>query len=339
MGIVGGMDVHRRQITFDYVDEESGEVTTGRIVPASREALADWLVRFEGRAEVRFGLEGCTGWRFVSEELSRVGVMAVMADPAEVAVLRGSKRRAKTDRADSLLLRRLLAEERLPASWVPPGHVTEIRVVGRTYQRVMSDRRRWKQRIHAQLFQQGVAPRSGVFSAEGRVWLATVEVSPAARLQIGVGLRLVDAFDAELAMLRTELERWGRRQPGCRALQSLWGVGALLAPIIWAEMGDTRRFSRSDQAVRHTGLDITVYETDGHRAPGRLSRQGSPTLRWALVEAAQHASKSGSPDHVYYRTVKARLGGSRAALSVARKLARRVHHILSDLGDAAWEPI
>src|SRR5439155_24783556 len=99
-----------------------------------------------------------------------------------------------------------------------------------------------------------------------------------------------------------------------------------------------RRFGSSDQAVRYAGLDITVHASAGRRAPGHLSRQGPPALRWALVEAAQHASKPRSPHYDYYRQVRGRIDNGRAMLAVARKLARRVHHLLRDLGDAAWEP-
>jgi transposase len=155
-----------------------------------------------------------------------------------------------------------------------------------------------------------------------------------------VALRVIDTLGAEADPLRYELQAFARRQPGCRALvDELYGVGELTAAIIWAEMGDTRRFSSSDQAVRHTGLDITVYESDGKRSPGRLARQGPPALRWALFEAALTASRTSSPDHGYYLEVKERLGGKRAYLSVARKLARRVHHILRRLGDTAFEEV
>ena len=108
---------------------------------------------------------------------------------------------------------------------------------------------------------------------------------------------------------------------------------------LWAELGDTRRFSSSRKAVRHTGLDITVYSSDGKRPPGKLSRQGSPLLRWALFEAAKCAARPGAPDYAYYRQAADRLGGNRAALSVARKIARRAHHTLRTLGDEAFAPV
>jgi Transposase IS116/IS110/IS902 family len=89
-------------------------------------------------------------------------------------------------------------------------------------------------------------------------------------------------------------------QPGCKALQRQYGIGKLTAVIIWAELGDTRRFSASRHAVRHTGLDISVSSSNGKRTRGHLARQGPPLLRWALFEAAKSAANPTSPDHAYY---------------------------------------
>jgi transposase len=287
-----------------------------------------------------FATEGCTGWRFVVEELDRAGVEAHVAEPADTATLRGRKKRAKTDRGDARHLRTLLSDNRLPESWIPPTQVLEIRIKARTYVALMDHRRAWQQRIQAQLFHQGVEKRSGLLTMAGRAHLDTAELSPAGRQLIEMALRVIDTLGAEADVLRRELQAFARRQPGCRALvDELYGVGELTAAIIWAEMGDTRRFSSSTQAVRHTGLDITVWDSDGKRAPGRLSRQGPAALRWALFEAALAAARTSSPDHGYYLEVADRLGTKRAFLSVARKLARRAHHILRRLGDTAFTEV
>ena len=97
MPIVGGLDIHRKQITFDYLDTETGEVKRGQIAPADRAHLRSWLARFAGRDDVAFALEGCTGWRYVAEELAGAGVAAHVAEPADTAFARGRKRHAKTD--------------------------------------------------------------------------------------------------------------------------------------------------------------------------------------------------------------------------------------------------
>jgi transposase len=60
------------------------------------------------------------------------------------------------------------------------------------------------------------------------------------------------------------------------------GASRVSATAILAELGDCRRFSSSDDAVRHAGLDITVYQSDEKRAPGHLSHEGPAVWRWAL---------------------------------------------------------
>src|SRR5258708_25829893 len=95
MAIVGGFDIHRRQVTFDYLDTVTGQVRRGRIEPACRQVLRAWLGRVAGRDDVTFAGGGCTGGPFVGEGLQRAGVTAGLAEPAQTADLRGPKRRAE----------------------------------------------------------------------------------------------------------------------------------------------------------------------------------------------------------------------------------------------------
>jgi transposase len=115
-------------------------------------------------------------------------------------------------------------------------------------------------------------------------------------------------------------------------------VGLVTSTAILAELGDARRFSSSDDAVRYAGLDVTVHDSNARRPPGYLSRQGPEVLRWALFEAAQSAARTTSPDHSYYLEVRRRIDHNRACLSVARKLCRRAHHLLRSLGEEALAP-
>src|SRR5436190_2495055 len=133
MPIVGGLDIHRKQITFDYLDTATGQVQRGQVSPADREHLRAWLARFNGRGDVAFAVEGCTGWRYVAGELAAAGVAAHLAEPADTAFARGRKRHAKTDKTDSRHLRMLLAEGRLPECWIPPGRILECRALLETY--------------------------------------------------------------------------------------------------------------------------------------------------------------------------------------------------------------
>ncbi len=284
-------------------------------------------------------LEATTGWRFVVEELRRVGAVVHLAEPAETAGLRGPKKRAKNDRADARHLRELLMIRRLPESWIPPEHILDLRERVRLRHTLSEQRAEWQQRIQATLYHHGCPQRRNLMTAEGREWLAAQRLPAAAREQITVAIAMVDALDVQIAVLDRELRAYTRRQAGCNALMGHYGIGELTAVTILAELGDCTRFSSSRQAVRYAGMDITVYQSDQRRAPGHISRQGPPALRWALYEAAQVARRGEkSPERQYYLETKERIGGGRACIAVARKLLKRSYYTLRELGEEALAP-
>jgi transposase len=338
VAIVGALDIHRQQITFDWVDHDSGELGRGRISPADRVGFRKWLGQF-GDKPVVLVVEGCTGWRFIAEECQAAGVEVHVADPAEAAGARSRKQRAKTDRIDARKLREQLEKGEIHDSWIAPRHVLEIREKVRLYLDLSEAKQAWQHRISATFFHQGVPKSTGKLWCCDRVQLGLndPDLSPAGEQAVDVAMRMIGAIDDELVPLRAELTAFGRRHPGPKELSREYGLGALLATTVWEELGDTRRFSSSRQAVRHAGLDISIYDSDGKsRGRPRLTRQGSPVLRWALYEGATHAQKKTSPDHDYYLAQSARIGRGRARLTLARKLVRRCHHRLRALGDEAW---
>ena len=89
-----GLDQHRAQITAEWIDLETGEISRGRVVPADRAAVRKFLGRFAGR-RLEVALEATTGWRFVVEELERVGAGVHLAEPAETSGMRGPKKRRR----------------------------------------------------------------------------------------------------------------------------------------------------------------------------------------------------------------------------------------------------
>ena len=341
MSIIGGLDIHRKQLTFDYVETETGRLERGRIAPADRERLADWLTRFESSTPVAFALEGCTGWRYVVEEMHKAGVRPHLAEPADTAALRGPKRRAKTDKADAKHLRELLEAGRLPECYIPPEPVLEWRAVLELYSDLRVEHTGWAQRVHATCFHQGTTALGDAGVVRGsRERLRSIvddQLSVAGRLQVNTALSIMDTLAEHLDRLRRRIVATAWQVAGARALMdAIYGVGPMtsLALVCW--LGGADRFSSSRKAVRFVGLDITVYSSDSKRRPGRLSRQGPEVLRWLLCEAAKTSARSSAPDHGYYTSVRERYDGNRAALSQARRIVRRAAHILTDLGDEAF---
>jgi len=121
-----GLDQHRAQITAEWVDTSTGAVAGARVVPADRAGVRRFVERFAGQV-LEVALEATTGWRFVVEELRWIDAQVQLAERAETSARRGNKKRAKTDRADAGHLRELLMVDRLPQSWISPGHVLDLR--------------------------------------------------------------------------------------------------------------------------------------------------------------------------------------------------------------------
>jgi len=341
--IVGGLDIHRKQLTFDYLDTDTGELKCGQISPADRPHLATWLQRFAGRQDVALAVEACTGWRYVTEELQAAGVVAHLAEPADTATARGRKRRAKTDRADARLIRELLAQDRIPACWIPPQQVLEYRALLETYHDLGREHPAWIQRIHAVLFHQGAEHPGGISSPEDRARLAKIAIerlSPAGQAQITTATSLLEALEVQLEGIGRQLVGIARHLRGAKVLtEHIYGVGPITALALVCWLGGANRFTSARKAVRFAGLDVSVYSSAGKRSPGHLSRQGPPVLRWCLYEAGKAHARPSAPDHAYYAQVKGRIDGKRAALSQARKIVRVACHLLAELGEEAFEAV
>ena len=209
MTIVMGLDQHRAQVTAEWLDTETGEVSRGRVAPADRRSVRRFLERFRGM-ELEAALEATTGWRFVVEELRRIGAGAHLAEPAETSALRGNKKRAKNDRADARHLRELLQAGRLPESWIGSDHMLDLRARVRLRHSLVDDRGEWQQRMRAVLYHHGVPKRADLLTCENRAWVSQLPLPAAGREQIAVGLAVIDAIDLRLAPFDRELCRYAR---------------------------------------------------------------------------------------------------------------------------------
>ncbi len=160
---------------------------------------------------------------------------------------------------------------------------------------------------------------------EGMRWAAALKLPEHARVQVDSLLAVIAALETQLETVDAELRRFARADERCRALQSIYGIGPILACHLLAEIGEARRFRRGEQITRLAGLDPVVDESGETRRRGHLAKAGSPHLRWALVEAAVHANRETAPDVAVYRAARARRDATVARLIVARKIGKRVY--------------
>ena len=197
MSIVMGLDQHRAQITAEWIDTSTGEVSRARVAPADRAggAPVPCAVRAARSSRSRWRRRPAGGsW---SRSCERVGAEVHLAEPAETSALKGNKKRAKTDRADARHLRELLMVGRLPESWIPPAHILDLRARVRLRHTLSQQRGEWQQRIQAVLYHHGCPQRGDLMTARRpRVARRSAAAGVTAREQVTVALAMIDALDA-----------------------------------------------------------------------------------------------------------------------------------------------
>jgi transposase len=317
LGRAIGVDVHRDFCEVAIV-EEGALRSAGRIAttPEQLELFAHSLAPTD-----RVALE-VTGsaWEIARILEPHVGRVVVVS-PADTGIRQA---RAKTDRLDARTLARLLATGELDGVWSPDEQTRVLRRrLGRREQLVRA-RSRAKNEIHAVLVRRlvGRPPVSDLFGVKGREWLRGLELPVEEAETVAACMRHVEFLDAEIAAVERQIARQALDSPELRRLMTVPGVNVICAATFLAAIGDIRRFPTSRKLVGYLGLDPRVYQSGSAPAKGgRISKQGSPSARWALVEAAWSVVHQPGPPHAFYERIRARRGNKVAVGDCARKLA------------------
>jgi transposase len=311
-----GLDVHRDFCVVAIC--EDGKVRSAGRVPSTPEglsALAESLVRTD-----RVALE-VTGscWevaRLLEPHVNRV----IVVSPDDTGI---SSARAKTDKLDSRTLASLLWRGELDAVWMPDERCRILRRRLARREQLMRGRTRSKNEIQAVLQRrlQEKPPFADLFGVKGRQWLAGLELPVEERESVDAGLRHVEFMDTEIAAVDRLIAQQALLWPEIRRLMTVSGVNLICAASFMAAIGEPSRFLTSRRLVAYLGLDPKVRQSgEAPARSGRISKRGSASARWALVEAAWSVVKQPGPLRAFYERLRARRGHGKAIVASARKL-------------------
>jgi transposase len=320
-----GIDLHRRRSVLVRMTEGGEPLETVRIVN-DPDRLAAVMARAGERPEVV--LEATYGWYWAADELAGLGAVVHLAHPLGVKAF--SYRRVKNDERDAVDLADLLRMGRLPEAWIAPPATRELRELVRHRARLVHLRTNLRCQVHAVLAGQGLAvPVSDLFGVGGTALLDRLALTPAAGLRVAALRRLIAAFDTEIDEVGKVTVARLRADPGYAAVQTIPGVGPVLAAVFVAEIGDVTRFAGPTRLTSWAGLTPRHHESDTTVHRGPITKQGSRLVRWAAVEAVQHAGKH-SRLGAHRDRVAARRGRHIGTVAAARELVELVYYALRD---------
>jgi transposase len=311
-----GLDVHRDFCVVAIC--EDGKVRSAGRVPSTPEGLAALTESLLPNDRVALEVTGSC-WevaRILEPHVQRV----IVVSPDDTGI---SSARAKTDKLDSRALAVLLWRGELDAVWVPDERCRILRRRLARREQLMRGRTRSKNEIQATLQRRLVAkpPFADLFGVTGRRWLADLELPVEERESVDAGLRHIAFTDSEIAAVDRLIARQALAWPEIRRLMTVSGVNLICAASFLAAIGEPSRFMASRKLVAYLGPDPKVRQSGETPAPsGRISKRGSASARWALVEAAWSVVKQPGPLRAFYERTRARRGHGKAIVATARKL-------------------
>lgn len=325
-----GLDVHR-----DFCEvaiSEDGEVRSAPRVSTTPPALRAFAEQLGPEDEV--ALENSSPARAVADILRPHVARVVVANPMAVQAIAHAK--VKTDRIDAAMLARLLSAGMLPEINYGSEQTRSLRRRVARRGSLVKQRTAAKNEVHAVLHRNlvGAPPVADIFGRGGRAWLATLEL-PADEADTVAGcLRQIDLLSAEIDPVDVAIAQTALGSPQIRRLMTIPGLDVTTAAMLWAAIGDVRRFPTPKHLVSYLGLNPTVHQSGNAPAyHGRISKAGSSSARWALSEAAWAATKSPGPLRAFGLRIAARRGRNIAAIAIARKIAVLAWHMLTDERD------
>jgi transposase len=305
---------------------EGGTLVGEGAVPADEDGLAKLVIRLG--PDVRAVVEMMSGAIWVRDTLVAAGWAVQVAHARKVRDV--APLACKTDKVDARVLAELCRRDLVPELWVPSLEDRELRERLRRRMHLVRMRASAMNRIFGLLTQWGQRlSLRRLRAADAMELLEQRGVPEVWRRSIAEALAVIDLLDERIAPIDHELGPLARADARVRLLDTIPGVGALLGLTIASEIGDVARFGSPRKLIGYAGLAPSVHQSGDRSRTGALSKAGSRTLRWAAVEAAQHAWRPTNPWHQLYTDLATRSGKNPAKSAVARKILIAAWHVLS----------
>jgi len=302
------------------LDQETGELTERRLGHENGEAKA-FYESLPGPVVVGIEASGNTHW--FESLLARCGHELWMGDAT--AIRKQDSRKQKHDRRDARLILQLMEEGRFPKVWIPTVEERDLRQLLMHRHHLVRMRTRVKNQLQHIALNQGVQKKYKLWTKAGMELLRQLELEPWTRLRRDTLLEMLEELEQKIRPLERAVEQEAEARPAARLLATHFGVGLVIALATVLTMGEVQRFADSRSWVSYLGLNPSERSSGEKRRLGAISKQGSPFLRFLLVQGAASAARGDKSLARVYARLKAKKHHGVAKVAVARKLAVRLY--------------
>lgn len=319
-----GIDLHKQTSYVTKMDGR-GKIKEQIQLKTNPESLGAYLMGLPSKAKI--AVEATANWYYFYEMIEERGLDVTLSHPQKTRAIASA--RIKTDKIDSTILAHLLRCDLLPAAYIPPRPIRDLREVLRFRASLVSLRTQIKNKIKAVLLKNGLkTPTKTAFGVKSQRFLSEVSVRPCYRLALNGYLALLKHFNEQIDCVSDFIDQQAALSPEAQLLDTIPGVASYSALLILSEIGEIDRFPDAKHLCSYAGLVPSVYASGGKVRHGRLTKQGSKWLRWILIELSLHAVAGAPQFKSLYDRVMKKHGKNAAKVAVARAMLKTIYHML-----------
>jgi transposase len=234
----------------------------------------------------------------------------------------------KTDRIDAKKLAVMLKAGFIPEAHIPNKKVRMERDLVRQHIHIVQSRTAEICRARALLLRHRIKPRTKNIFGKRANWLEKACIPDNVRFLLQQSARQIRSLEERKKEVDTKITKKAKTNKDAAILQSIPGVGWFTAYLAVVTLDDVKRFPSAEQLVSYAGLAPRIYQSGDTRYTGRISKQGRPELRWALIQCAWIAVRKSKRFRKTYMKIKRRSGNKKAIVAVARKLLTTMYYLL-----------
>jgi transposase len=326
-GFYAGVDLHARTLHLCVLDS-SGNVVCDVNLPCRPDAFLTAIAPF--RANVIVGCECMFGWYWLADLCHKEKIPFLIGHALSMKAIHGAK--AKNDRIDANKIARLLKGGNFPLAYVYPKGMRETRDLLR--RRNYFVRQRAALFTHLQILNSQYNlppfPKKLSFAANrAELGIAGRFAEPSVQKSAAANLAVIDCLDEQIAALELYLTRTAKVDDvqSYHRLQSIPGVGKVLALVLLYEIHDIQRFAGVGQFLSYCRLVRCQHESAGKVLGAGGRKIGNAQLRWAFGEAACLFLRASERAKAFKQRQQKKRGEGKALAILAARLARAVYHI------------
>lgn len=322
-----GIDLHKRTCFVTVIDEQGKVVQKANLCSVAPEILA-FLNKLEGANQIV--IESCSSWYWLYDALTEVGYSVEISHPTKTKAISSAK--IKSDKVDSHMLAQLLRAGLIPSVHVSTLETRKLKELLRHRSRMVRDITRMKNRIHTILAKNNChVPYSDLFGIQGLMHLQEVCLPNYHRSQVETYLFLYEELLKQVEPLTQKIRALAKQDPMAQLLMTIPGIGPIIAMFIVAEVESIDRFPSYRNLASYAGLVPSLDASGDRHRSGRITKQGSPWLRTALIEAAHVVPRMKNRKlNLFFRKRIVRGGYRKAIVATAHKMLQIVYYVLKN---------